>query len=156
MNIKHFNTLIKTVEDMGEEPEFYGNISITEIEKVSSALNLQFDGEITTYLQEYGGGGIPDILNTNGIITKEPLSDNIYTLYGATTYARKHFSLPENLVVISAEFPEKCWVLDCENPTENNVFAYNCINQKIENQLYSSFQEYLITEWELFIEENED
>ncbi|MDM1298323.1 SMI1/KNR4 family protein [Empedobacter falsenii] len=156
MDIKHFKKLIKKVEKLDEEPEFYGKVSLQDIEKVAQALNLKFDDQITTYLQEFGGGGIPDILNTNGIIPEDHLLDNFYTLFGATSCARKEFGLPENFIVIDADFPEKCWVLACDNPNENNVFAYNCFNQKIENQLYSSFQEYLFTEWEQFVEENED
>lgn len=156
MDIKHFKKLIKKVEKLGEEPEFYGKVSLQDIEKVVQALNLKFDDQITTFLQEFGGGGIPDILNTNGILPENPLSDNIYTLFGATMYARKEFGLPENFLVIDADFPEKCWMLACEKSAENNVLAYDCDNQTIEKQLYNSFQEYLFAEWQIFIEENKD
>lgn len=156
MDLQQFKKRINKVEDLGEEPVFYGKVSLTEIKEVESALNIHLDKEITAYLREFGGGGVPDLLNTNGIIPENPLSDDLYTLYGATIYAREEYTLPPNYVVIDAEFSEKCWVLDCTNPEKNGIFFYNCIDQKIETKFYDSFQEYLITGWEMYIEDEEE
>lgn len=155
MDLKHFKKLIKKVENLNEEPVFYGKVSLTEIKEVENALQLKLDEQLTTCLKEFGGGGVLDLLNTNGIIPRNPLSDNFYTLYGATFYAREEYALPPNYVVIDAEFPEKCWVLDCTNPEKNGIYFYNCIDQKIETKFYDSFEEYLITGWEEYIEDNE-
>ncbi|AIM37628.1 hypothetical protein KO02_13780 [Sphingobacterium sp. ML3W] len=156
MDLKYFKNLIKKVESLGEEPEFYGKVDQSEIKQVESALDLKFDKELTSYLKEFGGAGIPDSLNTNGIIPQEALSDNLYTIYGATIYARDNHALPSNYLVLDAEFPDKCWVLECSALDSNPVFAYNCISPKTEGKIYNSFQEYLITEWEQFLEEYED
>ena len=103
---------------------------------------------------EFGGGGISDILYTNGILPEEPLSENIYTIFGATKLARETYHLPKKFVVLDADLPEKCWVLECFNTEANSIYGYNCISQKIENKIYNSFHEYLFTEWEEFIDDN--
>ncbi|MDN3693281.1 SMI1/KNR4 family protein [Chryseobacterium tructae] len=107
--LEQFKELIKKAEKLEEKPEFYGSNSEENISKVEHALQLKFDVFLKAYLLEFGGGGIPDLLHTNGILSENPLSDHIYTLYGATVYARQEFQLPDNFLVINSNFRLMFW-----------------------------------------------
>lgn len=156
MNLERFKGLVQQVASMDEEPEFFGGASDSAINEVSNALGINLDKQLTAYLKAFGGGGIPDSLHTNGIWNEDEVEDNIYTLHGATLYGRTYYHLPKNYVMISGDFFGKCWVLDCSNPVENPVYYYNCSSERVENKLYNSFEEYLLSEWQAFVDETEE
>lgn len=153
MDLEKFRKLVEQVESMDQELEFFTRASDTDIARVCKALDLELDQQITTYLKAYGGGGLIDELYTNGILEQDPVHDNIYTLVGATLYGRTFYNLPTNYIVISGDFFGRCWVLDSKDPVSNPVYYYNCALQRIENKLYDSFQEYLLLEWQAFVDE---
>lgn len=156
MDLKKFKDLVHQVESMDEDPEFFGGASELAIKEVSTALGVEFDEQLKAYLNAYGGGGIPDSLHTNGIWNEDEVEDNIYTLHGATLYGRTYYNLPERYVVISGSFIDKCWVLDCMDAEVNPVYYYNCSSQCVENKLYDSFEDYLLSEWQAFVDEFEE
>ena len=142
----------KLIEKLAEEPEFYGSNSEENISKVEDALQLKFDDFLKAYLIEYGGGGIPDLLHTNGILSGDPLSDAVDTLLGATVYARREFQLPHHFLVINSGFPCDVLVLDIHSGT---IYSYDMRSKVRSSTLYPNFKNYLLTEWEALIEEYE-
>ncbi|MHC5352803.1 SMI1/KNR4 family protein [Myroides sp. LJL115] len=153
MNIEKFKYLVEQVEQVGEEVEFFGSASDKAIQELGERLQVVLDQQICSYLKEFGGGGIIEELHTNGIWDQDAVEDNIYTLEGATLYGRKYYNLPHNYVVISSDFFSGCWVLECSNPLQNPVYNYNCALEKIENKLFDSFEDYLLTQWQGFVDE---
>lgn len=151
MDIKHFKRLIKKVENLGEEIDFYGGNSTENIALVENKLQLKFNTDVKNYLQEFGGGGVIDLLFSNGIIPEDPLSDNMYTLLGATTEAREAYQISPKYLVIEADLPEKCWVLDTET---NKIVSIDILDKLKTYVLYNSFNDYLIQQWQTFIEDN--
>ncbi|WP_160137703.1 SMI1/KNR4 family protein [Chryseobacterium sp. c4a] len=148
--LEEFIKLIKKAEILKEEPVFYGSNSEENISKVEHTLQLKFDDFLRTYLLVFGGGGIPDLLHTNGILPADPLSDNMYTLYGATAYARQEFQLPDNFLVINSNFPSDVLVLDTHCGI---IYNYEMLSQNRSSTLYPNFENYLLTEWNALIEE---
>lgn len=148
--LEEFIKLIEKVEVLDEKPEFYGSNSEENISKVENALQLKFDNFLKAYLLKFGGGGIPDLLHTNGILPENPLSNNMYTLYGATFYAREKFQLPDNFLVINSHFPSDVLVLDTHSGT---IYSYEMLSKNRSSTLYPNFENYLLTEWDALIEE---
>lgn len=147
------NEIIAKLSELGEEIEFYGKNSIADINNVGSSLQVTFDSQFKEFLEEYGGGGIVDIISTNGILPDDPLSENIFTVYGATVYARNEFGLEKKYVVINSDFPEKCWVLDTSNSEENSIYSYNILNKKIGEKIYDNFNNYIYNEFYEYLKE---
>lgn len=148
--LEEFTELIKKLEALGKVPEFYGSNSEDNISKVEYTLQLTFDDFLRTYLLEFGGGGIPDLLHTNGILPENPLSNNIYTLYGATLYARQEFQLPDNFLVINSGFPSDVLVIDTNSGT---IYNYEMLSKNRSSTLFPSFENYLLMEWNALLEE---
>ncbi|MCS4302629.1 SMI1/KNR4 family protein [Chryseobacterium sp. BIGb0232] len=148
--LEEFIKLIKKAKILDEDPKFYGSNSEENISRVENALKIKFDDFLKAYLLEYGGGGIPDLLYTNGILPENPLSDNQYTFYGATVYARQEFQLPDHFLVINSNFPSDVLVLDSHSGT---IYNYEMYSKNRSSTLYPNFENYLLTEWEALIEE---
>ncbi|WP_347219450.1 SMI1/KNR4 family protein [Chryseobacterium sp.] len=148
--LEEFKILIKKAEELDEKLDFYGHNPEENINIVENALKLKFDDFLKAYLLEYGGGGIPDLLHTNGILPENPLSDNRYTFYGATVYARQEFQLPDHFLVINSNFPSDALVLDSHCGT---IYNYEMHSKNRSSTLYPNFENYLLTEWEALIEE---
>lgn len=148
--LEEFINLLKKVEILDEEPKFYGSNSKENISTVEQALQLRFDDFLNAYLLEFGGGGISDLLQTNGILPENPLSDNIFTLYGATVYAREKFQLPDNFLVINSSFPSDVLVIDTHSGT---IYNYEMLSKSRSSTLYPNFENYLLTEWSALLEE---
>lgn len=148
--LEEFIKLIEKAEMLLQKPVFYGSNSEESIGKVEYALQLKFDDFLKAYLLEFGGGGIPDLLYTNGILPDKPLDDSIYTLFGATVYARKEFQLPDNFLVINSGFPSDVLVLDTDSGI---IYSYEMLSKNRSSTLYPNFENYLLTEWDALIEE---
>ncbi len=148
--LKEFIKLLEKAGVLKEKPVFYGSNSEENISKVENALQLNFDVFLKAYLLEFGGGGIPDLLHTNGILPENPLSDDIYTLYGATVYARQEFQLPDNFLVINSNFPADVLVLDTSSGI---IYSYEMLSKSRSSTLYPNFEDYLLTEWDALIQE---
>ncbi|MFZ4928527.1 SMI1/KNR4 family protein [Chryseobacterium sp. Mn2064] len=148
--LEKFKELIRRIEKLGEKPEFYGANSQENISKIEDALHLKFDDFLKAYLLEFGGGGIPELLHTNGILPDNPLSENRGTLFGATVFARHRFHLPDNFLVINSSFPSDVLVLDGQS---GKIYHYEMISKNRSSTLFSSFEDYLLTEWDALIEE---
>ncbi|MGH1517141.1 SMI1/KNR4 family protein [Chryseobacterium sp. JK1] len=150
--LEEFRELIRRIENLDEKPEFHGPNSKKNITKIEDALQLKFDDFLKAYLLEFGGGGIPELLYTNGIVPDNPLSGNISTLFGATVFARHKFQLPYNFLVINSSFPSDVLVLDCQS---GKIYHYDMVSKNRSSTLFSSFEDYLLTEWDALIEEYE-
>lgn len=148
--LEEFIKLLEKAEVLDEEPKFYGLNSEENINKVEKALQLKFDDCLKAYLLKFGGGGMPDLLHTNGILPENPLSNDIYTLYGATVYARQEFHLPDNFLVINSNFPSDILVLDTSSGT---IYSYEILSKNRSSTLYPNFENYLLTEWDALIQE---
>lgn len=148
--LEQFKELIKKAEKLEKKPKFYGSNSEENISKVEHALQLKFDVFLKTYLLEFGGGGVSDLLYTNGILPENPLSNDVCTLYGATVYARQEFQLPDNFLVINSNFPSDVLVLDTHCGI---IYNYEMLSKNRSSTLYPSFENYLLTEWNALIEE---
>lgn len=148
--LEEFIKLLEKVGILNEEPVFYGSNSEENISKVEKALQLKFDDFLKAYLLKFGGGGMPDLLHTNGILPENPLSNDIYTLYGATVYARQEFHLPDNFLVINSNFPSDILVLDTSSGT---IYSYEILSKNRSSTLYPNFENYLLTEWDALIQE---
>lgn len=145
--------VINKLIELGEDVDFYGGNNIDTITQVEKSLDISCDYQLKKFLEEYGGGGIVDIISTNGILPFDPLSENLFTLLGATLYARKEYKLEKKYLVINSDFPEKCWVIDTINSENNPVYSFDTINSKIVKLIYKDFNDYIYSEFNEYLKE---
>lgn len=148
-----FKAILKELEQLGEEIYFYGVNSIANINIVEQKLGFTIDENYKKFILEYGGGGIVGIISINGILPADKFSMNIFTLYGATLYAREKFNLPPEYAVITSDFPEKCWIIETNNTHENEILRFDTLSSMVGHTIYKNFNDFLISEFNEFLEE---
>lgn len=140
--------IVEELRNIGEDVEFFGPSSTEDIKRVEDGLGLKINSSVKDFLVKYGGGGVIDGPSVCGIIPGDPLSENVYTLYGATIHARSKFNLKPNFLVVRIEDPELVWCIDTSNSADSSVFALDTGSsgtiRKISGDFNQMLEEYFL------------
>ncbi len=132
----------------GEDIEWYGPASEGDIKVVEARLNLTIPDQFRAFLMTYGGGGLGQS-PISGIIPGAPLTAYTGTILFDTEYCRKRYDLPDDFIVINAEFDEVYWCLDM-SPEPARVVSYDIFTKTVFSKaIAESFRDFLYEQLEM-------
>ncbi|MDQ3230307.1 MAG: SMI1/KNR4 family protein [Pseudobdellovibrionaceae bacterium] len=126
-----------------EDPDWFrvtGPVSISNIAKIETRLNLKFPAPLMEYLSRYGSISSGNS-HLHGIFEDDPDDCGGGTLLFHTLEARKLYNLPMKYVVIEEDTFMWMVVLDTETGV---VHEYHTSNEKIVATIEKSFNEFLM------------
>ena len=132
-----FHKLIEDASAAGQDVWAAGPASVTHIEALEAALNIQLPAAYRKFLQEVGALSINDSL-VAGIIDGSPLLMEGGSLYGETLHSRDEQQLPADLFVLQPDGNAPY----CFSASTDGVLCYQ-VNTKSAKQITSSFEEWL-------------
>jgi hypothetical protein len=120
-----------------------------DINGVEQALGVQFPEDYRVHLRTFGSIAIePMIWETAVVERDDPLAEQAGDVYAETMSARQEHSLPEGLVVVSAD-PEghDCDCLDLRTPRAGTpVVRFEFSSGTVVQELAKSFTQYVENE----------
>ena len=144
--LNDFEVILQKLQEKGEEVEFFGPVSESEIKQAEQHLGLSFPSVFKDFLRKWGGGGIVAGSQISGLMPGNPLMNSVGTLIGDTTQARSRFEIDHRYLVIHTEDEETYWCLDCEDRTSNDapVYSIDVFHGNKAKQITESFPALLV------------
>lgn len=133
------------LRENGEDVQVWGRVSESSIRSAERNLNLSLPAELNAIISELGGFGVIGGAWFCGIMEKDALSDNVFTLTGATKYCRGSNRLAPWFAVVRLEPDDLIVAVDTREKSQRSpVYSIDPRDGGRATKLASSLEEYLL------------
>jgi hypothetical protein len=143
--LKAIESTLNKLRENGEDVQVWGRVPESSIRSAEINLNISLPAELNSIISELGGFGVVGGPWFCGIMAREPLSDNVFTLTGATKYCRDSNRLAPWFAVVRLEPDDLIVAVDTRERSQRSpVYSVDPRDGERATKLASSLEAYLL------------